>query len=201
MEFLRRPGGVGHSLGVLAGSFNPPTRAHLALAEAALDTVDRVLFALPRQFPHKTYDGVGLAARSEILCRAVAGEPRFGAAITEGGLFIDIARECRREFGEGVSLGFVCGRDAAERIVGWPYEDGQSIERMLEEFELLVAGRQGEYSPPPHLANRIRGLRLAPEYDTLSATDVRHRLEQGGDWRALVPETLHDAVARHYLGH
>ena len=42
-------------LAILAGAFNPPTRAHLAMADAALAVVDEVLFTLPRAFPHKEF--------------------------------------------------------------------------------------------------------------------------------------------------
>src|ERR1039458_5080843 len=57
MEFLRRSKDRPYRLGVLPGTFNPVTVAHLALAEAALTIVDEVVFVLPRQFPHKTYSG------------------------------------------------------------------------------------------------------------------------------------------------
>src|SRR5579863_363849 len=51
LEFFRRAAGEPHSLGVLPAAFNPPTRAHLALARAALGIVEEVLLVLPREFP------------------------------------------------------------------------------------------------------------------------------------------------------
>ena len=55
IEFFRRAEGRPRRLGILPGTFNPPTRAHVALAEAALGEVDEALFVLPRSFPHKEY--------------------------------------------------------------------------------------------------------------------------------------------------
>jgi len=76
-------------LGVLAGAFNPVTRAHLALAEAALAHVDEVVCVTPRVFPHKEFHGATLDHRLEMLRRA---SDRYRVEVTEGGLFIDIAR-------------------------------------------------------------------------------------------------------------
>jgi nicotinate-nucleotide adenylyltransferase len=198
MEFLRRAPGRPSKLGILPGAFHPPTRAHLALARAALAEVDEVLFVLPRAFPHKQYEGVGLKERARLVMAATDGEPRFSVGISEGGLFIEIARECRDAYGQEVELWFVCGRDAAERIVNWDYGRPSAIEEMLEEFGLLVADRGGRYEPPPHLARRIRRLPLAGDYAEVSATEVRTRIAEGRPWAHLVPESIVDLVGRLY---
>src|SRR6201982_2534369 len=98
MELYIRAGGAPAKLAILPGAFNPPTRAHLTMAESALAIVDEVLFALPRAFPAKEYTGAGFEARAEMLRAAIAGRPRFSLAAAEQGLFIDIARETRREY-------------------------------------------------------------------------------------------------------
>ena len=67
MKCFRRWEGKPCRLGVFPGSFNPITVAHLALAEAALNVVDEVVFVLPRQFPHKTYSGASFEQRKELL--------------------------------------------------------------------------------------------------------------------------------------
>lgn len=185
-------------LGVLPGTFNPPTRAHLALGLAALQHCDRVLFVLPRALPHKDYEGVGFEERLRLLERAVAEHPRFAAAATDGGLFLEIARECREAYGRDVEIAFLCGRDAAERIVGWKYERPEMLEEMFEEFSLLVARRQGEYVAPEHLEPRIRCLDIDPAWDAVSATEVRERIASGSEWRQLVPEAIAQEVERLY---
>ncbi len=185
-------------LGILPGTFNPPTRAHLALARAALDHVDEVLFVLPRVFPHKEYSGASFADRLQMLHIAIASEPRFHAAATERGLFIEIARECRASYA-GAALRFICGRDAAERIVNWDYGEPGAFAAMLDEFELLVASRSGEYRPPDHLASRIHALDLDADYGDVSATEVRERIARGESWEHLVPEAILPIVRRIYL--
>ena len=79
------------------------------------------MFVLPRQFPHKTYSGASFEQRKELLSLALAAHPRFSAAVSENGLFVEIADECRECYGADVQLSFLCGRDAAERIVNWDY--------------------------------------------------------------------------------
>src|SRR5207248_8252205 len=116
MEFFRRSLEFPRTLAVFPGSFNPVTVAHVALARAALNNVDEVVFVLPRVFPHKHYSDATFEQRLDLLQTALAGEPRFSIAASDRGLFVEIARECRVPYGPDVRLSFLCGRDAAERI-------------------------------------------------------------------------------------
>jgi hypothetical protein len=100
LEFYRQsfatPAKAGpHKIGILAGSFNPPTIAHIELALAASAAVDLVVCVIPRAFPHKEYSGATLEQRAEMLDAAGLPVPH-AIASTSQGLFIDIAREWRR---------------------------------------------------------------------------------------------------------
>jgi nicotinic acid mononucleotide adenylyltransferase len=119
-------------------------------------------------------------------------------ATTERGLFIDIAREYRAQFGTETRLAFLCGRDAAERILAWDYGRAGVVEEMLNEFELLVAARGGDFEPPPELKYRIHSLRLPAGHDEVSSTEVRHRIARGEPWEHLVPETIVERVREIY---
>lgn len=165
------------------------------LAEAALEHAAELLFVLPERFPHKQWHGPDSSARLDLL-QPLLG-PRHSLAQSEGGLFVDIAREARRHYPR-TEFWFVCGRDAAERILTWDYADGVTAESLLEQFGLLVAPRAGVFHPPAHLSHRIRSLDLAPEWSDISSTAVRERLARGESWQHLVPEPLHAAVARLY---
>src|SRR3989442_2932776 len=79
-------------LGVLSGTFNPPTRAHLALAEAALAALElaEVLFVLPEVLPHKDQLEASLEAREEMLLLAIARNPKFSAEVTSHGQSLDL---------------------------------------------------------------------------------------------------------------
>jgi nicotinate (nicotinamide) nucleotide adenylyltransferase len=177
-------------LAILPGAFNPPTRAHLAMAEAALNIVDEVLFALPRAFPHKPYTGAGFEARVELLRAALAGYSRFSLAATDGGLFVEMAREARAVYGESIEVFLLCGRDAAERIVHWDYGAGDSFQKQLEEFQLLVASRGGPYAPPPELKHRVRSIALPSEVEAISSSEIRRRIQRQEPWRHLAPESI-----------
>jgi nicotinate-nucleotide adenylyltransferase len=198
MEFFRKAEGSPAKLGILSGSFHPPTRAHLELASAALSQVDEVLFVLPLVFPHKEYNRAGFAERLRMLMAATAGEPRYSVAATQGGLFIEIARECRQAYGPGPELLFLCGRDAAERIVNWDYGAPGAFAKMLEEFSLLVADRQGRYEPPPEMRHRIHQLELPDDLSDISATEVRRRVARGEPWEHLVPKQIVELVKQTY---
>jgi nicotinate-nucleotide adenylyltransferase len=170
----------------------------MGLASAALSMVDEVVFVLARQFPHKPYEGAGFEDRVQMLLLAAAREPRFSIASTATGLFIDIARECRAAYGEAVRLLFVCGSDAAERIVNWDYGRPGAIAEQLQEYELLVADRRERYTPPAELRARIHRIEIEGWIRRLSATEVRERIARGEPWRELVPEEIVDLVERCY---
>jgi nicotinic acid mononucleotide adenylyltransferase len=172
--------------------------AHLALAEAALTIVDEVVFVLPRQFPHKTYSGAGFEQRAELLEMALAGEPRFSAAACAGGLFVEIATECRAAYGADVRLSFLCGRDAADRIANWDYGHAGAFREMLKQFDLLVAARSGEYCPPESLSSSFARLELNGAFDHVSASEVRARISSGEAWEHLVPAAVRRRVGEIY---
>jgi nicotinate-nucleotide adenylyltransferase len=201
MEFFRRASGAGPCparVGVLAGAFNPVTVAHLALARAALSQVDEVVFVLPKLFPHNPYHGAPFAQRVEMLRAALADEPAFSIASADGGLFVEIAAECREAYGEDANLTFLCGRDAAERILNWDYGDPEAVNKMLRQFDLLVAARCGEVEIVANARHCVRILALDGDFDHVSSTEVRERISQGLPWEHLAPEGARELVRQVY---
>jgi len=198
MEFFYRSPGHPARLAVFPGTFNPITVAHRALARAALAHVDEVVLVLPRVFPHKNYAGAPFESRVGMLCAAVGRNEAISVAVSEGGLFVEIASECRGAYGADVALSFLCGRDAAERIAGWDYGRAEAFPEMLRQFDLLVAARRGEYDPPAALQASIRRLELAGEFDHVSASEVRARIARGEAWEHLVPAEIHNQVRKIY---
>lgn len=196
MEFYVTSGRRPKKLGVLAGTFNPPTQAHLELAAAALFHVDQILFVIPRTFPHKDFFGATLEQRLEMLALADPGIG-YSVAASDAGLFLEIARECREHYPNDVRLCFVCGRDAAERVLQWNYGRPEAVEEMFREFELLVADRQGRFEPPPRFRDRIHTLHVRA-VDDVSSTEVRERIGRGEPWEHLVPEGIVDRVRAIY---
>ena len=198
MEFLQRSINKPHRLGVLPGTFNPVTVAHVALAEGALAVVDEVVFVLPRQLPHKAYTGASFEQRVELLGLALEKKPRCSVAACERGLFAEIAGECREAYGADVRLSFLCGRDAAERIANWDYGSPGAYLEMLQQFDLLVAARGGEYCPPESLVSSCARLELSGAFDHVSASEVRTRIGNGEPWEHLVPAAVRRRVCEIY---
>lgn len=185
-------------VGILAGTFNPVTCAHLALAKAALTEVDEVILALPEQMPHKEFFGATRLEREEMLTAVAQTELHLAAAVTQGGLFADMAPEIRSHYPPGTSLLFLCGRDAAERIVNWPYDSPEALPTFLQSCRLLVAPRRGSYEPPAEYAGAIQPLALQEEYQVMSATEIRRRIQAGEEWESLVPRSIRPMVREIY---
>lgn len=194
MELLA--GALADSVALLAGAWNPPTRAHLELARAALGWARRAVFVLPRAFPHKPLEGASFEQRAGWIRALASRHPLFAAAVSGGGLFLEMAREARALGARRVF--HVCGSDAAARILGWDYGSLPPIERQLEEYELLVAPRPLPFKPPPHLRGRVHTLIVPASLDGISSTEVRRRIGNGEPWRHLVPDFIADEVERAY---
>ncbi len=181
-------------IGILPAAFNPLTRAHLALVDAAEAQyrLDQAVLLLPTEFPHKPYVGASFQDRIAMLEEALASRPQRAIAASEEGLFFRIAGAFRQVCGPGVELFLLCGRDAAERIAGWDYGEGPSFSRQLEEFQMLVASRQGAFRVPAEYRERMHPVELPASLDQVSASSVRKAIREGGPWEHLVPP----AVAR-----
>jgi len=198
LRFWKSSSTPGRRVGILPAAFNPITNAHLEMARQAVRqyALDEVLLLLPRVFPHKKYAGASFEQRLEVLKAAVAEENRFSIGSTDKGLFIDIARACRLHYGPQAEFFFLCGRDAAERIVGWDYGPGVHFTDLLAEFQMLVAPRGGEYQVPPGCEGRIRPLELPRDLEACSSSAVREAIAAGQPWEHLVPKTAVDAIRK-----
>ncbi len=198
LEFLQPGTARPARVAVFPGAYNPPTLAHVEIARAASAWADEVVWVIPRAFPHKAFDGAPFAARCAMLAELTNAYPGFSAAIADGGLYAEMADEAQAHFGSAAEIALVCGRDAAERIETWDYGQPGFVDRMLERYRLLVATRGGEYAPPEKHRHRITTLELEPAHNLISSTEVRRRIEQGGNWRELVPPAIYDQVLAIY---
>lgn len=198
LEFHRRTTRSSGSITLFPGAFNPPTRAHLAMALASLDFSAEVVFVLPREFPHKDFSGPGFTQRLEMLMRVCEAYPAFSVASCQRGLFIDVARAARAAGESQERIYLLCGADAAQRILEWDYGGEDGIEQQLEEYELLVAPRLTGYAPPATLAPRIHSIAVSAGHQQISSTAVRLGIARGSNWRDWVPEEIAGLVERLY---
>lgn len=197
MRFIRRPRKESRSIAVFCGAFHPPTVAHLALATSAREHVDEVMWVMPEKFPHKEYERVGLAGRLAMITAATGD----AIAVATGSLFFEIAAEAETATGAQVRL--LIGEDGARRVVDWDYGlDREAhlnyLATNLERYPVLTARREATWAVPGELADYFAWMAIADEHADVSSTVVRLAIDQGEAWRHLVPEAIHELVARLY---
>ena len=194
-------------LGVLGGVYNPITRAHLMLTQAAVEqfNLHEVVFVLSRISPHKPLFGASIAQRLEMMQISIADIPFISVGLCTHGLFLDICAALQQHYPQNPELFFITGRDVAERIISWPYPDsGQAIVQMFETFQLLVFPRRGKLKLAENdlirkYSHRIHNLELPENLDHVSSTEVRQRVEAGLDIDHLVPVAVADYIEAHNI--
>jgi nicotinic acid mononucleotide adenylyltransferase len=187
-------------LALFPGAWNPPTVAHVDIARAALHEVDEVVWLLPRSLPHKEFEGAGFAERCGMLQSLVREHARFSAAVSQGGLYAEIAGEARECFGPQTEIAFVLGRDAAERIAAWDYGIPGVFDDLVLRHRLLVAARNGEYQADPRHRERISQLPMDAAWDEVSSSEVRRRIARGEKWDHLVHPAIAGIIGDLYAG-
>lgn len=209
-------------VGILGGTFDPVHRAHLALAQAALDRLGlaRVLWIPAGRPPHRAAPRTPAADRLAMVRAAIADEPRFVLDASEAvsaapSYTVETLERLRRERGAAQPLVLLMGADAFRGLPGW--------HRWRELFglaHLAVATRPGfplaDFAP--ELAAEFAARRLArPEFagqpaggiatfelvaGTVSATEVRGLVAAGApdaQLLELLPAPVLDYIRRHHL--
>lgn len=194
---------VAARIGLFGGSFDPPHRAHLALARVALQTLalDELRW-LPAGAPwQKTSRPLTSAEhRLAMLAALLADEP--GQVIDDRELrrggptyTIDTVRELQAERPDAQWF-FILGQDQYGRFDTW-----RDWPELLSRLTLAVAARDGQPPvPPPALAavpHRLEVLPL-PRLD-LAASDIRARAAAGQPITAAVGEPVARYIDQHRL--
>ena len=194
-------------LGVLGGAYNPITCAHLAIADTVVSAfgLHEVLFLLPAVPPHKSIFGASLEQRLEMMQLAVPDRPYAAVGLSTHGLFLDMYQGLLGVYPPHTEVFFLTGRDAAERILTWNYDDAEAaLRQMFTAFQLIVCDRDGPFQLPdePLFApyrQRIHGCTLPPGFNHVSATEVRLRCQQGQSLDDLVPAGVARYISAHKL--
>ena len=200
LELLHRSAADPARVILFPGSWNPPTIAHVEIARTARAHADEVIWVLPRRFPHKDFEGAGFDARREMIETIARRHDGFSAAISDGGLYAEIADEAQEYFGPKTVITLVLGRDAAERIATWDYGAPGVFDEFIRRHRLLVAARDGEYEPAEPHREFISTLKMESSWDDVSSSEVRRRVAEGEDWRPLIPDAVAEMVEKLYRG-
>ncbi|GIW05870.1 MAG: hypothetical protein KatS3mg060_0675 [Dehalococcoidia bacterium] len=144
-RWVRRPEETPRWAALLAGSFNPPTRAHLALLDAARAAgADLVAFVVAvRSVDKETVEAATIEDRLALL-DAIARRVGAVLALTNAGLYVDQARALRALL-PTTRLSFLIGYDKLVQIFDPRYYDNreQALTKLFDEADLLVLPRAG----------------------------------------------------------
>ncbi len=190
-------------IGLFGGSFDPPHRAHVALAQEALSSLhlDEVRW-IPAGQPWQKSRQLAAPAHREAMVRlAIEGEPRFvldrcELQRTGPSYTLDTVRELQAQVptGEAVDWVLLIGQDQYASLHTW-----RDWRELLSRVTLAVANRPGaslgvndEVKRTPH-----RSVPL-PMLD-ISSTQVRAAVRRGENIKHLVPEKVASYIARHGL--
>jgi nicotinamide-nucleotide adenylyltransferase len=205
IEAAARPAAT---VGIMAGSFDPLTNAHLALARAARDAggCAAVYLALSRHTVDKEARVRPTDAERALLLRQVARrEPGLGVLAFNRGLYADQALAARALFPHAREIRFVVGFDKARQIFDPRYyaDRDAALRQLFAHVALLVAPRANDGADvlvalldrPENrpFRDRVRALPLDRAWADDSATRVRAAVASG-DTAALAalvpPETV-----------
>ncbi|MEK7284395.1 MAG: nicotinate-nucleotide adenylyltransferase [Chloroflexota bacterium] len=178
-------------VGVFGGSFDPVHVGHLAIAQAALDTVplDRVVFVPARRSPLRDEGPIASEAdRLAMLQAATKDEARFAVSRAEldrpsPSYTVDTLEALASEG----RLYLILGSDAVAELDRW-----RDVRRILELATLLVAARPGAPELP---TGRPVDLLDAPCLD-ISSRELRARAARGRSLRYLVPDAVWRYIER-----
>lgn len=194
-------------LGVLGSAYNPITRAHLLLASCSKDQfkLHEIIFVLPKTLPNKPRIDTSIEQRLEMMRLGTIDVPNISLGLCTHGLFLDMCAALEKVYPQTPEIFFITGRDAAERILNWPYPDpAEALARMFTAFQLLVFEREGtlklrENPLINQYSNRIHTVRLSENIDHISSTDVRQRIVAGRSISDLVPDRVAAFIKTHRL--
>jgi nicotinamide-nucleotide adenylyltransferase len=190
-------------VGLLPGSFNPPTAAHVALAAAGRAAgLDATVYLLSKRTVNKEQvTGLRLEERLALL-RALANGDGDAVAFLNRGLYVDLARAMRGALPEAAELVFLVGHDKIVQIFDQRYyaDRDAALQELFGLSQFLVAPRAGagveeleELLAVPEnrpFAQRVGSLPLAERYQAMSSTQAR-----AGD-ETVLPELVRAYLAR-----
>ena len=185
---------------MFGGAFDPPHRAHVALAQAAVAqlALDALVILPTGNAWHKARVLTDASHRLAMARLAFAGVPRAVVDDREmrraGPTYtVETLRELGAE-NPGAELFLVMGQDQADAFATW--RDWETIAALAT---LAVAGRPHAPGAGAGLPAGVRSIALQlPPMDE-SATDVRARLASGRDITPLVPTGVASYIASNHL--
>jgi nicotinate-nucleotide adenylyltransferase len=183
-------------LGILGGTFNPITVAHLLIAEQVTEVrrLDKVVFVPARVPPHKNSSDIASPEdRYHMTVLATRANPRFEVSRVEidrpGKSFTKDTLQEMLEIYPDAELFYIIGSDAAAELATW-----REPELILKLARFLVVARPGH--DPSKLEDKYRrNVDVVPVVGLdISSSDIRRRVREGRSIKYLVPENVEEYI-------
>ncbi len=189
-------------LGVLCGSFNPLTLAHVVLAQHACRTfhLDQLLYTVAKVTVDKErVTGMGLGDRLLLLLLHVEQQQHLGVALVNRGLYFEQAQAFQSLFDTRVGLFFIVGMDKLVQILDARYyQDREAALEQLFALTSLVVANRGDMAQQAFDAllqrpdnqpyrDAIHFLPLPETVTDLSSTTIRKAVSEATNLSAHVP--------------
>lgn len=191
------------AIGILGGTFDPPHRAHVAMATTARRVIglDRVYLAPAVLPPHKPGTGADAPTAAEhrlaMATLAAADEPdidvyRDEAGAREPSYTVDLLRRFH-ETARGADLYFIVGADSFRDLPAW-----KDPEELLTRCTLVVFPRE---DIPVHTkaAGAVSAVVFESPRIDISSHDIRALVARGESIDGLVPDTVAAYIRDHGL--
>ena len=207
---IGEPSSISHGrVGILPGSFNPATTAHLDLALAARERfkLDFVVFSLSSVIIDKERV-VGLCQEDRLLLLSLLAHPSWmGVAVVNRGLYYEQVVGFRALFGKDAHIYFIVGMDKVVQIFDEKYyTDRDAALRTLFFEAQLIAANRGEWGEEAlhsllerddnqAYEGRVYPLTLSPNLKDLSSTKIRKAVQDHAPFEHAVPGAVSEFIA------
>jgi nicotinamide-nucleotide adenylyltransferase len=191
-------------LGIFPASFNPPTKAHVALIREARKQydLDEVLVLLDLQAMDKRIFGASSAHRLFMLNLLFRRNLKISIGLSNRGLFVEKLGPLRKHYPASATFFFMVGFDTVLRIMDKKYyrNRNRSLRQLFRKSHLLVANRRGQdekvfqelFERLEHrrFQSRVGFFRIPKSFSTHSSSLVRNKIQQGESVREWVPSSI-----------
>jgi len=197
-------------VGILSGSFNPPTLAHIELARQAKQTfkIDHILFTISRvTIDKERVEGLSLEDRLLLLSLIADEEGSTSVAVVNRGLYFEHAKAFRSLLGSKSRIFFVVGMDKVVQIFDPRYyqDRNAALKSLFTEAQLVAAARSswGRADLGQLLAmeenrpyeDRIFSLTLPEDVRGLSSSELRTVIAKGDSVGGQLPKVVERFIA------
>ena len=191
-------------LGIFSASFNPPTRAHLALIREAKERLglDEILILLDLQPMDKKMEGANLEDRVIMLKMLFQEDPKISIGLSNRGLFVEKIKPLRDLYPSPIEFIFIVGFDTLLRIMDKKYylNRKRSLTELFQESRFFVASR-GEQERESfeklfsqqgdeRFREKVFFFNFPEEFSSISSSLVRKKITEGQPVHKMVPKRI-----------